>query len=214
MQKFKVITGDRAIEAMKLLSDKTRRQILHLLRDKAMTTTDIADALGLTEQNVRYHLAKMESIDLVEVTGQKPSERPHVLENYWRATSENIYISIGENSDIIDPSKQDPIRIIKKVLSELPNQNNNSVDVVKIFEKYGIIQKVLEKGSKIAEKIINKHIEDIDPITKSTIISLMNKVFLDEEDFQLIKSLEEEIIEELRSFFKPKIILSSQTPKY
>ncbi len=58
----------------------TRGQILTLLRSEARTVNDLAEALKLTDNAVRAHLAELESENLVVEAGQRAgSRKPHTL---------------------------------------------------------------------------------------------------------------------------------------
>ena len=61
------------------LLESTRGQILELLRTKARTVNELADALGLTDNAVRAHLLSLERDGLVSQAGKQPGFRkPHV----------------------------------------------------------------------------------------------------------------------------------------
>lgn len=55
-------------ECMKLLSDKTRLNILALLKEREMCVCDIVDILAATQPNVSQHLRKLKSGGLVNET--------------------------------------------------------------------------------------------------------------------------------------------------
>jgi predicted ArsR family transcriptional regulator len=56
----------------------TRGQIVMLLRQQTRTVADLAEALGLTDNAVRAHLATLERDALVHRTGERPGFRkPH-----------------------------------------------------------------------------------------------------------------------------------------
>ena len=49
----------------KALSDKTRRGILDLLKDKSMTAGDIASKFDMTQATVSHHLSVLKEAELV-----------------------------------------------------------------------------------------------------------------------------------------------------
>jgi len=62
----------------KRLLESTRGQILELLRTKARTVNELADALRLTDNAVRAHLLSLERDGLVSQAGMQPGFRkPH-----------------------------------------------------------------------------------------------------------------------------------------
>ena len=56
----------------KALNDKTRRQILELLKEKDMTAGDIAEAFNISKPSISHHLDILKRADLVssEKNGQ------------------------------------------------------------------------------------------------------------------------------------------------
>lgn len=49
----------------KALSDKTRREILNLLKDQSMTAGDIASRFDMTQATVSHHLSVLKEAELV-----------------------------------------------------------------------------------------------------------------------------------------------------
>jgi DNA-binding transcriptional ArsR family regulator len=52
-------------KTFKALSDKTRREILHLLKDGPMTAGDIASRFDMSFATVSHHLSILKEADLV-----------------------------------------------------------------------------------------------------------------------------------------------------
>jgi len=68
----------------------TRGKILALLRDDSHTVDELAEALGLTNNAVRFHLTSLERDGLVQELGTRPGFRkPHVL---YSLTGEAEYL--------------------------------------------------------------------------------------------------------------------------
>ncbi len=64
------MSGDKKqelVEMFKVLSDRTRLNILHLLftTDKTLCVNEIADAVGATSSATSHQLAKLEAKDIV-----------------------------------------------------------------------------------------------------------------------------------------------------
>lgn len=51
--------------AFKALSDNTRRKILDLLKEKAMTAGDIADYFQITKPSISHHLSILKQAELI-----------------------------------------------------------------------------------------------------------------------------------------------------
>ncbi|MHA1907891.1 MAG: winged helix-turn-helix domain-containing protein, partial [Candidatus Thorarchaeota archaeon] len=102
---LKVLTGDKAIDAVKALNDENRRQILHALRARRMSTSELVIFLSDPEaekevkpQTVRYHLKELEKCGLIEQDGYEPTGNgdSHIMKRRWRATAENVFIATGD----------------------------------------------------------------------------------------------------------------------
>jgi len=52
-------------ESLKAMSDKTRREILNLLKDGDMTAGDIAAQFSMTQATVSHHLSVLKDVGLV-----------------------------------------------------------------------------------------------------------------------------------------------------
>ncbi|RYE79717.1 MAG: ArsR family transcriptional regulator, partial [Myxococcales bacterium] len=69
--------------AVKVLAHPLRSRLLSALRrDGAATATDLAAALGTNSGATSYHLRKLESVGLVEDTGDGEGKR-----RLWRAST-------------------------------------------------------------------------------------------------------------------------------
>lgn len=52
-------------DVFKALSDKTRRKILELLRQRDMTAGEIADSFDITKASISHHLSILKNADLI-----------------------------------------------------------------------------------------------------------------------------------------------------
>lgn len=52
-------------QVFSVLSDKTRREILNLLKDGKMSAGDISSSLGIPANTLSYHLKKLKNVELV-----------------------------------------------------------------------------------------------------------------------------------------------------
>jgi DNA-binding transcriptional ArsR family regulator len=69
-----------------LLEDRTRRDILQLLRDEELTVKEIAKRLEMTPQNIYHHLKRMAEAGLVSEI--KENWSGHLIESYYTATAD------------------------------------------------------------------------------------------------------------------------------
>jgi len=133
MKAFKLITDPQAFN---LLGDDTRRRIIHLLRAKERTVSQIAEELGLTPQAIYHHIRKMKEADLVEVA--KEERVDHFIETYYRATAEVFHLSHG--TDGRSPDEEREIR------DALENLSKIGIDIAVDGE---IISKVVAAAKKL-----------------------------------------------------------------
>lgn len=81
----------RDSEVAKLLADKTRCQILALLRIKDMSVNQLAKALGKPASSIAHHVKCLKSAGLVELTGER--RRGNIIERFYRATARQYIVS-------------------------------------------------------------------------------------------------------------------------
>jgi len=74
------------VEQIKVLSDPNRLAILSLLAIREMTTTAIADILGLSVQNAQYHIKKLLEAELIVPT--RSELVGNLVEKYYRSAFE------------------------------------------------------------------------------------------------------------------------------
>jgi DNA-binding transcriptional ArsR family regulator len=78
-------------EAFKLLEDETRRQIVFMLRDEAITVKVIAQRLGLTPQNIYHHMNKLQDAGIVRLSYERRDG--HIIESYYSTSADNFVYS-------------------------------------------------------------------------------------------------------------------------
>ncbi|MDZ7689463.1 MAG: winged helix-turn-helix domain-containing protein [Halobacteriales archaeon] len=82
-------------EVLDAISSETALEIISMLSDGSMVPKDIAERLGTSIQNVRYHLDKMENAGLVETDGFRYSERGREMSFYRVAESPTVIVFGG-----------------------------------------------------------------------------------------------------------------------
>jgi DNA-binding transcriptional ArsR family regulator len=83
---LKVVQIIRDEEAAKLISDPMRRAILNLLRQEPMTEASLAQALGLTDATVNYHLGLLKKIGFLNVV-KRDVERHGIVQKFYAPTA-------------------------------------------------------------------------------------------------------------------------------
>ena len=100
MKAVKVISDPKAFE---LLADDTRRRMVHLLKVKELTVSQLAQELDKTPQNIYHHIRKLLDGGLVEVTREEKIE--NFSEKYYRATAEIFEVTHGEGNEDLDETE-------------------------------------------------------------------------------------------------------------
>jgi DNA-binding transcriptional ArsR family regulator len=78
----------RDLDTLKVVADPLRAQILEILIQRPATVKQIAEKLGLSPNNLYYHINLMEKHGLIEVTQTRMIA--NMLEKLYRATAANI----------------------------------------------------------------------------------------------------------------------------
>ncbi|MFH0896851.1 MAG: winged helix-turn-helix domain-containing protein [Candidatus Bathyarchaeota archaeon] len=75
----------------KLFADDTRRRILHMLRHREMSTTDLAKALQRNHSSIQHHITLLKNAGLICLTREKKVR--NMVQPYYRATAHSFIIS-------------------------------------------------------------------------------------------------------------------------
>ncbi len=116
-------------EAFKLLEDETRRQIVFMLRDEALTVKDIARRLKLTPQNIYHHMNKLQDAGIVRLSYER--RNGHIIESYYSTSADNFVYS----EDRIPESTVQSYMDILNGLNELGHGVNVSLDAASQLEE-------------------------------------------------------------------------------
>lgn len=73
-------------EAIHLLGDFTRSEILRLLSDRPMTETQLSEELGLTKAAVGYHLRLLRDAGLIEISNIEAEEHG-ILQKFYSSVA-------------------------------------------------------------------------------------------------------------------------------
>lgn len=84
--RIKLVEVIRDSEAARLIADPMRRGILNLLRQKAMSQSELAESLGLTDGTVNYHLSLLRKIRFVTVA-RKELEEHGIMQKFYAPTA-------------------------------------------------------------------------------------------------------------------------------
>ena len=89
----------RSEEELRAVADGTRRSILRLLRERAATTTELAEALDQPKGTVAHHLKVLEETGLVRVVHTRKVRA--MTERYYGRMA-RLYRLIADESDLLD----------------------------------------------------------------------------------------------------------------
>jgi len=116
-------------EAFKLLEDETRRQIVFMLRDEALTVKDIARRLGLTPQNIYHHMNRLQDAGIVRLSYERRDG--HIIESHYSTSADNFVYS----EDRIPESTVQSYMDILNGLNELRHGVDVSLDAASQLEE-------------------------------------------------------------------------------
>ena len=91
------LSEEAADEVFETLSSSTSRQVLSLLYEEPRPATELADETETTVQNIRYHLDKLSSADLIAVADTWYSEKGTEMKVY-APTESALVVCAGRES--------------------------------------------------------------------------------------------------------------------
>lgn len=103
------VADDDTAETLDTMTSVTARDIVVTLADGPATTSDLADTIDATLQNVHYHLERLRAADLVTEVGTWYSEKGSEMTVYG-LTSERIELRIqrSDTPDDVAPDSRSP----------------------------------------------------------------------------------------------------------
>ena len=129
MSEPKTIVQPIEREVFKLLEDETRRQIVSMLRDEALTVKDIAGRLSLTPQNIYHHMNKLQDAGLVGLSYER--REGHIIESFYSTSADNFVYS----EDRIPESTIQSYMDVLNGLNELGHGLDVSLDAASQLEE-------------------------------------------------------------------------------
>lgn len=207
-----ILTGEQAVHAVRALNDENRRRILHALRAKTMSTSELCDFLGRQEgtrdikpQTVRYHLKLLEQSGLIRQDGFAPAGNgdSHIMQKLWRATAEAIFIATSSMDELPEhpPKGIEQSLDLVTTLRELGFVIADTDQVAEVGSLYAEKGNLLKKGRERAKAIL-KEASEIDPTLYLTLLNTLSIITLDEPDYQRYLEIERKILECFRDAFQ------------
>ncbi|MHA1963545.1 MAG: helix-turn-helix domain-containing protein [Candidatus Thorarchaeota archaeon] len=210
---IRVLTGDEAIDAYKVLSEESRRQILHALRARRMSTSELIEFLSkqdpkgkeIKPQTVRYHIKELEKCGLVEQDGYEPTGNgdSHIMQKLWRATAENVFIATGDMDGLPEREEYDLDRTLDIVgtMRELGLVLKNEQEMKEIAEAITTRDKIYLRGLVFAKENLRETCE-LDPKLYVLFRRILSVVRLDDKDYSEYWEISKKITDVLREAYE------------
>ena len=209
---LKILTGNQAIEAYKALSDENRRQILHALRARKMSTSELVDFLSAQDpdkevkpQTVRYHIKELEKCGLITQDGYEPTGNgdSHIMQKLWRATAENVFITTGDMDGLPQRNGYDLDKTLDIIstMRELGLVFNNEDEVQEIAEAFTRSDKLYKSGLELAKENLRDACV-IDPKLYVIFRRMLSIVRLGDEDYNEYWEISRKMSDALREAYR------------
>ncbi len=193
MRAVKVFSDPKAFE---LAADPTRRRMIHLLRAKELSVSQIAGELGMTPQAIYHHVRKMVEAGLIEVAREERVD--HFIETYYQAAAEVFSFTYGEPPE--GGMEELQVRGALATLAKLGLiQEFDEGKVKEILSLYGEMGSNEKCCTPEMSDAISK-MDDLDFFTKQTAMDLANTVAMGEKQFEALCAAKKR----LRVLLRPK----------
>ncbi|NWF96416.1 MAG: winged helix-turn-helix transcriptional regulator [Candidatus Thorarchaeota archaeon] len=209
---MRILSGDDAVAAFHALNDESRRQILHALRAKRMTTSELVEFLDSQEpdkavkpQTVRYHLKELEKCGLIEQDGYEPAGNgdSHIMQKIWRATAESIFIATGDVA-AMSPKLDSGIKKsldIMETIRRLGFATPEQPDIDRIIKEFAEWEELWTKGRQRALETL-KSVSEIDPEVYIVLRRLLSVISLSDEEYARYWEISRGISDVLRMLYR------------
>jgi DNA-binding transcriptional ArsR family regulator len=209
---LRILTGAKAIDAYKALSDENRRQILHALRAKRMSTSELVDFLSeqdpdkdVKPQTVRYHIKELEKCGLVAQDGYEPAGNgdSHIMQKLWRATAENVFITTGDMDGLEERNGYDLNKTLDIVstMRDLGLVFTNENEVQEIADQFTKRDKLYMRGLELAKENL-RDVCEIDPKLYVVFRRILSVVRLNDQDYMDYWEVSRAITDALRAAYR------------
>ena len=195
MRTLKIFNDPKAFE---LAADKTRRRMIHLLRARVLSVSQIADELDMTPQAIYHHVKRMLEVGLIEVAKEERVE--HFIETYYQSSAEIFQFNYGEegNKAYSEARTKEALDTLNRIGLTQPLDKET-------ISRFAVIKSKMNSmyqscSLEVAEKI--SQIDDLDSFTKQDAIEIACKISMSDEQFNVLQSLDKEI----RVLLKPQLV--------
>jgi DNA-binding transcriptional ArsR family regulator len=195
MRTLKIFNDPKAFE---IAADKTRRRIVHLLRARVLSVSQIADELDMTPQAIYFHIKKMLEVGLIEVAKEERVE--HFIEAYYQASAEIFQFNYGEEGSkaYSEARTKEALGALNQIGLMVP-MGDETVSRFAVLK--GKMNSIYQSCSlDVAEKI--SQIDGLDSFTKQDAIEIACKISMSDERYRELQKLDEEV----RDLLKPQLV--------
>jgi DNA-binding transcriptional ArsR family regulator len=98
------VEDDEADEVLEVLSSDTRRDIYRRLFEEPATSSELAEELDTTVQNISHHVSALQEAQLIEQIGELYSEKGNEMAVYGPASDPLVFVGQTEMQSRIDSS--------------------------------------------------------------------------------------------------------------
>ncbi len=212
MDSLKILTGEEAILAFKALADESRRRILHALKARRMSTSEIVEFLAqqdpdkeIKPQTVRYHLKELEKSGLIRQDGYEPAGNgdTHIMQKLWRATAENIFIATEHLTELPERRAADVAMAydIVSVMRQLGFAIPDEPQLKEMAEYYVEWDRLWRKGRRHAENTL-RNVPIIDPEVYVALRRLLSIIHLHNEDYERYWQISRHVTDKIREAYR------------
>ncbi|MFX0108471.1 MAG: helix-turn-helix domain-containing protein [Candidatus Hodarchaeota archaeon] len=213
METVRIVTGEEETAAViRALNDENRRRILHALRSRRMSTSEICDFLSvelpdktMKPQTVRYHLKELERAELITQDGYEPAGNgdSHIMTKLWRATAENVFIATTDMGTqpvktVNGLEKTIDLGGTMRTLGFVIDDEEEMQQLAKDFEER---DRLWQKGRSQVKKVLNGATA-LDPGVYTRFRRILSVVRLSESDYKRYQELTDSITERLRKAYR------------
>lgn len=215
LETLRILTGAKAIDAVKALNDDNRRQILHALRARRMSTSELVDFLNneqngegkkeVKPQTVRYHLKELEKCGLIQLVDLEPAGNgdSHIMQKVWRATAENVFIATGNMDSMPERESYELNRTLDLVgtMKQLGMVLKDENEVNEVAEDFAERDQIYTRGLERANETLREACE-LDPKLYVVFRDILSIVRLDETDYKEYWDVSRRITDILREAYR------------
>ena len=103
------IEGEETDDVLDALATETRRSVFRTLFDSPATSSEIAERVDTSVQNVHYHLETLETAGLIEAIDTRYSEKGNEMTVYAPATDPLVFVGDREMQPRVQQSLTDVV---------------------------------------------------------------------------------------------------------